>query len=155
VIKRTNQVLAAVAAGAVLALAPAAFAADPEILLVHGHGDAEQGKDCNGGTWRNALRFFQDAGGRERSSLTTIGYYPGDKGRCDVMIGDGAASNERPIQGIARDLATYIDVEYTSKGKPVDIVGHSMGGLIARAHCWARRRAGQASRPTSSTWTTS
>ena len=26
----------------------------------------------------------------------------------------------------------YVDSDYTNKGKPVDIVGHSMGGLIAR-----------------------
>ena len=37
--------------------------------------------------------------------MTTIGYYAGDRGRCDVMIGDGKASNARPIQDIARDLA--------------------------------------------------
>ena len=111
---------------------PAASAADTQLLLVHGYGSAAEGKDCNGSTWANALRYYQDAGGRERASLTTIGYYPGDKGRCDAMIGDGNASNQRPIQDIARDLAIYIDREYTSKGKPVDVIGHSMGGLIAR-----------------------
>jgi pimeloyl-ACP methyl ester carboxylesterase len=135
VISALTRVLAAVAAGTALALAmlaPAAFAADTQLLLVHGYGDAEEGKDCNGSTWKNALRYYQDAGGRERSSLTTIGYYAGDRRGCDVMIGDGAASNERPIQDIAKDLAIYIDREYTSKGKPVDIIGHSMGGLIAR-----------------------
>ena len=108
--------------------APGAFAADSQLLLVHGYGPSAAGKDCNGGTWKNALRYFQDAGGRERSSMTTIGYYPGDKGRCDVMIGDGKASNRRPIQDIARDLARHID----SEGRPVDIIAHSMGGLITR-----------------------
>ena len=124
-----------VATAAVLALAlcaAPASAADTEILMVHGHGSSEQGKDCNGGTWRDALRYYQDAGGRERSSMTTIGYYPGDKGRCDVMIGDGKASNERPIQDIARDLAIYIDDAYTSKGRPVNVIAHSMGGLVTR-----------------------
>jgi pimeloyl-ACP methyl ester carboxylesterase len=131
-----SRVVVAVAATTALALAvlaPGASAApDTQILLVHGHGDYRQGKDCNGSTWQNALRYYQDAGGRERSSLTTIGYYPGDEGRCDVMIGDGNATNERPIQDIARDLAIYVDREYTSKDEPVDIVAHSMGGLIAR-----------------------
>jgi pimeloyl-ACP methyl ester carboxylesterase len=123
------------AAGAALALAllaPGAFAADAQLLLVHGYGDSGTGKDCNGSTFENALGYYQDAGGRARSSMSTIGYYPGDKGRCDVMIGDGDASNERPIQDIAKDLADYIDREHTSKGRPVDIIGHSMGGLIAR-----------------------
>ena len=127
--------LAAAAASAALAVAmpaPPAVAADTQILLVHGYGPSAQGKDCNGSTWKDALRYYQDAGGRKRSSLTTIGYYAGDKRGCDAVIGDGRASNERPIQDIARDLAIYIDDRYTSKGKPVDVIGHSMGGLIAR-----------------------
>jgi pimeloyl-ACP methyl ester carboxylesterase len=134
-IPRTTAVrraLLAVAAGALLALAPNASAADAQLLLVHGYGDSATGKDCNGDTFKNALAYYQDAGGRPRSSMSTIGYYPGDKGRCDVIIGDGDASNERPIQDIAADLARYIDAEYTSRGRPVDIIGHSMGGLIAR-----------------------
>jgi pimeloyl-ACP methyl ester carboxylesterase len=135
VVKWRTRVPAAVAAGAALAvamLAPPASAADTQLLLVHGYGSSNEGKDCNRSTWKSALRYYQHAGGRERSSLTTIGYYPGDTGRCDVMIGDGAASNQRPIQDIARDLAIHIDREYTSNGRPVDIIGHSMGGLIAR-----------------------
>lgn len=127
-----RRVLAALTAGTLLALAPQALAADTQMLLVHGYGSASSGKDCNGQIWKNALRYYQDAGGRDRSSMSTIGYYPGDKGRCDVMIGDGAASNGRPIQDIARDLAEYISTTYTQQGRPVDIVGHSMGGLIAR-----------------------
>jgi pimeloyl-ACP methyl ester carboxylesterase len=124
----TKALVAAVSALALLA--PGASAADGQLLLVHGYGDAATGKDCNGSTFENALAFYQDAGGRSRSSMSTIGYYPGDTGRCDVMI--GTASNERPIQDIAMDLANYIDREYTGKGRPVDIIGHSMGGLIAR-----------------------
>jgi pimeloyl-ACP methyl ester carboxylesterase len=119
-------VVMAATALALAVLAPAASAADTQLLLVHGHGDASKGKDCNGTTWSDALRYYQAAGGRERSSMTTIGYYKGD--RCDVMIGDGKASNERPIQDIARDLAIYID----RQERPVDVIGHSMGGLIVR-----------------------
>jgi pimeloyl-ACP methyl ester carboxylesterase len=48
------------------------------------------------------------------------------------MIGDGQASNERPIQDVARDLALYIHGTHTSRGQPVDIVAHSMGGLVTR-----------------------
>ncbi len=118
--------LAVIATALALALlAPAAAAADRPILLVHGYGDAADGKDCNGSTWKPALRYFQDAGGRERSSLATVGYYAGDT-HCDVTV--GKASNERPIQDIARGLADYVD----SRGEPVDIIAHSMGGLIAR-----------------------
>jgi pimeloyl-ACP methyl ester carboxylesterase len=132
--RKTNRVRRAlIALGAAFALlAPSASAADTPLLLVHGYGDAGTGKGCNGDTFKNALAYYQNAGGRPRASLTTIGYYPGDKGRCDAMIGDGNASNQRPIQDIASDLALYIDSEYTSQGRSVDIIGHSMGGLIAR-----------------------
>jgi hypothetical protein len=109
----------------------ATAAAEAPMLLVHGYGPVAQGKDCNGSTWRNALRFFGTAGGRPRASIVTVGYYAGTRG-CDVMIGDGKANNDRPIQDIARDLAQHIDRSYTSKGLPVDIVAHSMGGLITR-----------------------
>src|SRR4051812_4214351 len=117
------------AALAAALLTPAAAAAEGQLLLVHGYGSASSGKDCNGSTWRNALRYYQRAGGRARASMTTVGYYRGDRGRCDAMIGDGRATNARPIQDIARDLATYI----ASTGRPVDVIAHSMGGLIVRA----------------------
>jgi pimeloyl-ACP methyl ester carboxylesterase len=131
--KRRAALVTSIAALALAVLAPAASAADTQILLVHGYGPSAQGKDCNGSTWKDALRYYQDAGGRERSSMTTIGYYEGDDpANCDVIVGDGAASNARPIQDIARDLAIYIDREYTSKGTPVDVIAHSMGGLIVR-----------------------
>jgi pimeloyl-ACP methyl ester carboxylesterase len=125
---------ALVAAACAIAIpgAPDARAADGQMLLVHGWGDAEQGTNCNGSTWANALRYYQDAGGRERSSMTTIGYYAGDRPSCDAMIGDGKATNGRPIQDIARDLAAYIYTRHTSRGESVDVVAHSMGGLITR-----------------------
>jgi pimeloyl-ACP methyl ester carboxylesterase len=125
--------LATTTALALAMLAPAAFAADTQLLLVHGYGSASAGRDCNGSTWKNALAYYQDAGGRERESMSTIGYSEGDRpADCDVVIGDGEATNDRPIQDIAKDLAGYIDDAYTSKGKPVNIIAHSMGGLIAR-----------------------
>ena len=124
---------AIVAALGIATLAPRASAADAQLLLVHGYGPAAKGKDCNGSTWANALRYYQGTGGRERSSMTTIGYYAGDSpARCDAIVGDGQASNARPIQDIARDLANYVYANYTSQGRPVDIVAHSMGGLISR-----------------------
>jgi hypothetical protein len=116
---RLTAVLALIVLGLVC---PAASGAETQLLLVHGYGDAEAGKDCNGSTWKNALAHFP----RDRASMTTIGYYEGD--RCDVMIGDGKASNAQPIQDIARDLALYIH----SQDRPVDIVAHSMGGLVTR-----------------------
>ncbi|MQA73374.1 MAG: hypothetical protein GEU88_03295, partial [Solirubrobacterales bacterium] len=68
-IKPRPRGVVAAAVGAALALAmlaPSSFAADAQILLVHGYGPSSEGKDCNGSTWENALRYYQDAGGRER-----------------------------------------------------------------------------------------
>ncbi len=117
-----------------------AHAAEPQILLVHGYGASSQGKDCNGSTWKSALAYYESAGGRARSSMTTVGYYEGDQpaenhgaaSGCDVVVGDGDATNERAIQDIAKDLADYIDDTYTSNGQSVDIIAHSMGGLVTR-----------------------
>ena len=41
-----------------------ALAAEPQLLLVHGHGSAAAGKDCNGEIWADALRAFK---GRRRA----------------------------------------------------------------------------------------
>jgi pimeloyl-ACP methyl ester carboxylesterase len=120
--------LLAFAAAIALAVPATAAAADNQLLLVHGHGSSTSGKDCNGSIWADALDYYQSAGGRSRESMATIGYYAGDKGRCDAMIGDANAGNDRPIQDIARDLARYVD----GLDAPVDLIGHSMGGLIVR-----------------------
>jgi hypothetical protein len=64
---------ALVAIAACASPAPNASAADAQ-LLVHGYGDSGTGKDCNGDTFKNALAYYEDAGGRSRSSMSTIGF---------------------------------------------------------------------------------
>lgn len=106
---------------------------DSQLLLVHGYGDAdkENGKSCNGGVWKDALSYYTDpdAGNRDRNSITTVGYYQNNT-NCDEAI--SKADNSEPIQEIAKDLANYIDEEYSSNDKSVNIVAHSMGGLVTR-----------------------
>lgn len=111
--------------------AQAAPADSKPMLLVHGY-NSEPPTHCNSSTWDEALEYYQEAGGRDRSSMRTIGYYAGDAEHCDDVIGDGKAAPNRPIQDIARDFAWYIYENYTRKGQEVDIVAHSMGGLITR-----------------------
>jgi pimeloyl-ACP methyl ester carboxylesterase len=146
VVRRATSLMLAVASTAlspVMSVLPAQATQagqETQILLVHGYGSSSQGKDCNGDTWKNALAYYQAAAGRERSSMSTVGYYEGDRpaehhgasSGCDVVVGDGEATNDRPIQDLARDLAAYIDDTYTGSGQPVNIVAHSMGGLITR-----------------------
>ena len=57
--------------------------------------------------------------GADRGSMTTIGYYSGDKpANCDAIV--ARADNQTPIQDIAAGLANHIHAEYTSKGKAVE-----------------------------------
>lgn len=138
-----RAVVAAAAAtmlmGAAAPLANAAEspkAAKPELLLIHGYGKSDKGKDCNGGTWKNALKYYQDAGKMDRDLMTTVGYYEGsaeggpNAGNCDALV--AKADNETKIQDLAKGFANYIHDEYTSKGRPVNVVAHSMGGLVTR-----------------------
>ena len=70
-------------------------------------------------------------------------YWYGWKGRLDIVNyyacdigGDARIGNDTPdtpIETIAWQLAWYIFNAYTVKGQAVDIVGASMGGIIARA----------------------
>ncbi|MER7079176.1 PGAP1-like protein [Saccharopolyspora kobensis] len=137
--RRWHAVAAAIAAAGLALSAPAAVqaavpvpAAKPKtMLLVHGYNPDPPTK-CNVSTWDEALAYYQESGGRDRSTMRTIGYYAGDAEYCDDVIGDGKATRERPIQDIAKDFANHIYEKYTSKGEEVDIVAHSMGGLITR-----------------------
>lgn len=116
------------------AAGPAAAQSGNDMLLVHGY-NSDEGTDCNGSTWGNALEYYTDEGGLSRDSLHTIGYYKDDmsgENDCDVMIGDGQATTDRKIQYVARDLANYVYQNYTSRDQAVDIVAHSMGGLVTR-----------------------
>ncbi|HLR95504.1 MAG TPA: hypothetical protein VK053_13335 [Jiangellaceae bacterium] len=118
-----------------------------ELIFVHGYGSAATGKTCNKdrevdgttqeGTWANALEYYEKHGDMARSSMTTVGYYEGDV-NCDETIGQ--FTNEAPIQDIAKELAIFIDSR--DDQRPVNVVAHSMGGLVTRvallgaAHGW-------------------
>src|SRR5690625_900339 len=118
-----------------------------ELIFVHGYGPSATGKSCNkdrevdgstqAGTWANALGYYEEYGDMDRSSMTTVGYYEGDV-NCDESIGQ--FTNEAPIQDIAKELAIFIDSR--DDQRPVDVVAHSMGGLVTRvallgaAHGW-------------------
>src|SRR5690606_18748227 len=84
--RSTRTILAAAAAARRLGgLPPAAHAAptpqdEPQLLLVHGHGRPDEGTNCNGtgGTWADALNYFEGAGGLDRDRMTTVAYYEGN-----------------------------------------------------------------------------
>ncbi len=110
------------------------------VIFVHGiQIDAtplDAGVDCST-NWTTAIAAFKTAGWAA-SSLKTYGYYNKDS-NCDLWGSDSSnnsvhrANDYTSIKDLGRELAWRIYNNYTSKGLKVDIVAHSMGGLIVRS----------------------
>jgi hypothetical protein len=140
---------------------PAALAADPvgtidpideldgatktlkrPIIFVHGY---EKGSawNCNGWDGMKSLFRNQEPKAPNSTALVTIGYYKGDTNCSQRISGVGSHSKhyghsgtshdtDTDIRHLAYHLAWYIESVWTRYGDPVDIVAHSMGGLIVR-----------------------
>lgn len=157
---KSSRFIAVVSSTALIALAgPAAGAQaaeggetkgakDVPVYFVHGYGyedydgdgKEEKGKDC-GKTWGSALDHFKEQGWDE-DKLITVGYYPDDK--CDVDINpadESDATRDTKIQYVAQDLAAYIKKKHGDQ--PVNIVAHSMGGLITRTAMFGHEHWGE------------
>ena len=129
-------VLALAIAASVLLLGPAmATGANVKrpLLLVHGH-EADSGVSCND-TWKGLMANYRGFG--YTGQFRTIKYYKNDT-TCDTYYGGGSApwissaTSDTPIEYISKKLAWYIYNSWTSRGIGVNIVAHSMGGLIVR-----------------------
>jgi triacylglycerol esterase/lipase EstA (alpha/beta hydrolase family) len=94
------------------------------IVFVHGI-NLSQNTDCTA-DWAAAGSVLrkQDFTG----SFVTFGYYKDNK-NCTKKV-DGTTLTS--LNTIAKELAKYIYNQFSKHNKPVDIVAHSMGGLIAR-----------------------
>ena len=120
------------------------------VLMVHGaEVTPPSGVDC-ATTWDDLKRFLRDQGFADRP-LLTISYYEQDA-NCDRSINDATGSHGQSyfdaygthsggagghtananIEHIAYHLAWFIYDNYSTFDAPVDIVAHSMGGLITR-----------------------
>ena len=85
----------------------------------------------------------------DRSLIHALRYFNGDTG-CEDDIGtdphcngysDGyVGTNNEDIRHIACRFYWYVYNKYTSQGQPVNILAHSMGGIIAK---WALSEAAQ------------
>lgn len=118
--------LACAFAGALVGTAQAAPKrgdATKPVYLVHGYGSA---KNCTTG-WAPAISTLRRSGWTGTSR--TVAYYSGDRG-CNTRL--GSYSRDTSIRELGRRLAWDIYTRYSRHGKKVDVVGHSMGGLIAR-----------------------
>ncbi len=85
------------------------------------------GADC-GSTWWNAIAKFRSLGWT--GPLNTVAFYTGDT-RCGYRIAN--ADRNTPIKELGRKLAWMIYWNDSQYGRYVDLVAHSMGGLILRA----------------------
>jgi hypothetical protein len=109
------------------------------------HGSDLMHKDVNGGgddcksVWGTAMSALRKRGWT--GDFVTWGYYKGDT-RCTRKY-DGNLNSR--IQELGRRLAWDIYDHYSKYGKSVDVVAHSMGGLVVRAAITGVRRYGASS----------
>lgn len=122
-----------------------------KVLLVHGYyipDSAQQIWDARNGGWQywgwNCNSYWgQELGalqndGFRRENITTIGFYQGDS-YCDASIIN--VNHATPTIGtigtsiahLANNLAWYIWDYYSAYGVNVNVITHSMGGLILHA----------------------
>lgn len=98
------------------------------VVLVHGLSLTGGTAGYNCGTyWANAISVLRGQG--FTGPMVTWGYYLGDSN----CTGNFGGTTNTDLHAVAQQFAWYIWTNYTSKGKVVDVMAHSMGGLIVRA----------------------
>ncbi|MFG2002396.1 esterase/lipase family protein [Spirillospora sp. NPDC048911] len=149
--KAVASAIAMLAAAGILSVPASAQAASPAtaaptaaagaVYFVHGidwnHSSAGDAQINCESAWKAAKAALTGRGWT--GSLVTWGFYAKDT-RCTRKF--NGTLNTR-IQELGRKLAWDIHDNHTKQGEPVDVVGHSMGGLIVRAAIEGVRRYGQ------------
>ncbi len=118
------------------------------ILFIHGFNSNSQ-VDC-GATWNTAIGYLQGSHGFNGQNLHwtgpmyKLGFYSKDTNctsnltseanECSGYYAGNEGTNNEDIRHIACELAWYIYSNFTEYGQNVQVVAHSMGGLIIR---WA------------------
>ncbi|WP_283138914.1 FG-GAP-like repeat-containing protein [Rhizohabitans arisaemae] len=105
---------------------------DKPIYLVHGYDPdgLEPTHDCRS-YWNTTINDYRYGDAPNATGpIHTIGYY-GANTSCDIMIERGGRGTG--LQHLGNKLAWEIYNRYSSRGISVDVVAHSMGGLILRA----------------------
>ncbi|MDA0183292.1 hypothetical protein OJ997_23475 [Solirubrobacter phytolaccae] len=135
--RRLVTLVAAAAATFGLA-APAAQAgrsddgAKPVVLLSGGENGTSV--DCNAlwGKLEQRLSAIEleakDKKFRFTGARVSVTDYDADKGCDKVLVGGGA----KPLEGQAKDFATWLKATYSSKAQAVDVVAHGTGGVVVR-----------------------
>ena len=124
--------LAAGSLGAGLTAAPAhAFTGvrNRPVLMIHGYNPTSNSTDC-AADFSQMITQMQAEG--YTGPFVKVGFYSGDV-NCNVNLRNyGSFSNSSSWKLIAKAFSTYVYNTYTVNGQTVDVVGYSMGGLIAR-----------------------
>ena len=121
------------------------------VILVHGYNN--RAGNCQGidlaTYWKKAKTQLINKAGIPAADVVPVSYYRCDNHGIDITgYGPGISypftmttgtlkpraghSNKDSISLIAKDLAWFIYNEYTLKSQSVNLVGHSMGGLVSR-----------------------
>lgn len=94
----------------------------PDVVLVHGF-EGMAAKDC-----RELAPLAHHLRRTARRQVTVVGYYTGDT-HADAALPGEPATTETSIDELGQRLAQHL----TASPGPVDLVGHSMGGLVVQA----------------------
>jgi len=126
--------------------------ADKPIYLVHGHAGGSATDCAQWKTLRDAFRSWGSTG-----AFKTVAFYYRDQ-HCNTNISlsgspaprhrvvargahkRGSHTSNAPIAHLAYHLAWNIYDTYSKRGRPVDVIAHSMGGLIIRYAVAATQR---------------
>ena len=124
----------------VVGAAPAGARTDTRtkpILFVHGYNPTSNSTDC-GGDFDTMISQLRSQG--FTGPMIKVGYYSGDV-NCNVNLRSyGSFGNSDSWKQIAKAFSNYVYSQYTSKGIAVDVVGYSMGGLIARGGVYGAQK---------------
>ena len=97
------------------------------VILVHGY-NFTGGTNCSS-NWSTVIASLKAQG--FTGPFIRVSFYGADT-NCDVNLHSyGSFADRDSWKAIAKALSNYIYAQYTSKGIAVDVVGHSMGGLLA------------------------
>jgi len=110
------------------AVPPRADSRSEPVFLVHGFDPSAGGGGWNcGGYWGSAMSALRAQG--MTGTFVTYGYYATDSS-CTIEY---PGTRDTSIWTLGQDLAWQIYLGYSRNGQSVDVLAHSMGGLVIRA----------------------